>query len=531
LTARCGESVVHVDDIALTNAKQRAAFAQALQAKVPAADSEAIDAELLRLAAADGATAPAPAVGEELDVSRVHRPELFHTSDVSGLAVPVVTLTDGTPAARWHLYLSRRDGRREAGPLADAIDLPGGGRLWLHPTPADPPVSTPAAWSREARRAWLAGAPAPDPAALFRELCEVIAYYLEFPPESAKGTVATLALWVLLTYGYPAWPAVPYLYVGGPLSSGKSRLLDVLDRLAFRPLSSSNLTGPALFRTLHDRGGVLLYDEAERLRQSTPDVQELQSMLLAGNRRGGQATRLEAVGDTFRPEAFDVYGPKAMACIQGLPPALASRCIPVLMFRAGPDSPKPKRRLDAAPGRWQGLRDGLHALALDAGPAWLDLARRPDVCPGGIGGRDYELWQPLLALAAWVESCGASGLLALVQRHALASVAASKDDAVPEADEVLLEVAAEAVRDRRWLTSREVLERAKAKAPGVFKSWDHASTVTARLKSYGVRLGPKSNGRREYRWTARDLLRVQRHYGIDLGIDDASTPSTSLTAL
>ena len=33
---------------------------------------------------------------------------------------------------------------------------------------------------------------------------------------------------------------------------------------------------------------------------------------------------------------FDVYGPKALACIAGLPPALASRCIPVTMFSRGP---------------------------------------------------------------------------------------------------------------------------------------------------------------------------------------------------
>ena len=39
-----------------------------------------------------------------------------------------------------------------------------------------------------------------------------------------------------------------------------------------------------------------------------------------------------------------------------LPPALASRCIPVLMFRAGPDSVKPQRRIDEDPAGWQELR-------------------------------------------------------------------------------------------------------------------------------------------------------------------------------
>jgi hypothetical protein len=483
VTARRGDTVVYADDITPTDARQRSAFTKALREKVPEANPDAIDAELLHVAAADPPPPPTPAAGEELDVSRFHRPELFHTAEVSGLAVPVVTMTHGKPAGQWHLYLRWADGRRESRPLADSVELTSGGRLWLHPTPADPSVSTPAAWSRDARRVWLAGAPAPDPAALFRELCEAVAYYLEFPPDSAEGTVATLALWVMLTYGYPAWAAVPYLYVGGPMGSGKTRLFDVVAELAFRVLASSNMTGPALFRTLHDRGGVLLYDEAERLRQSTPEVQELLSMLLAGYKRGGKATRLEAVGDTYRTVAFDVFGPKAIACIQGLPPPLASRSIPVMMFRAGPGSPKPKLRVDADAGRWQRLRDDLHALALEAGPTWLELSRQTDVCPEGIGSRDYELWQPLLALAAWVESCGASGLLELVREHALATVAAGKDDAVPETDEVLLEVTAEAVRTGQRLTSREILDRAKEDAPGLFKTWEHARTVTARLKA------------------------------------------------
>src|SRR5262249_25192899 len=131
---------------------------------------------------------------------------------------------------------------------------------------------------------------------------------------------------------------------------------------------------------------------------------------------------LEPVGDTFRTVAFDVYGPKALACIVGLPPALASRCIPVMMFRAGPDSLKPNRRIDADLHGWQRLRDDQHALALAHGATWLDLAQRASVCPRGMNGRALELWQPLLALAGWIEGQGADGLLALVQEFAIAAV-------------------------------------------------------------------------------------------------------------
>ena len=175
------------------------------------------------------------------------------------------------------------------------------------------------------------------------------------------------------------------------------------------------------------------------------------------------------MGDSgFKTVSFDVFGPKALACIAGLPPALASRAIPVTMFRSPPGSEKPRRRIDADPAGWQGLRDDLHALAMEHGPTWLELPGRTDVCPT-MSGRDYELWQPLLALASWVESHGARGLLALLQEHALAVIDRGRDEAVPDADEVLLRVLAEAVRFGERPTPHDILAKAAEAEPVIFK--------------------------------------------------------------
>src|SRR4051812_6095213 len=120
----------------------------------------------------------------------------------------------------------------------------------------------------------------------------------------------------MLTYVYVAWDAVPYLYVGGPAGSGKTRVFELLSRLCFRPLVSSNLSAPALFRTLHDRGGTLLLDEAERLNEGAPDVAELRSILLAGYKRGGKASRLESSGDSFAMNEFAVFRPQGVGVHQ-----------------------------------------------------------------------------------------------------------------------------------------------------------------------------------------------------------------------
>lgn len=522
LTAKLGGDVIAVESLDLTKPKARAGFVGAVCDGRPGIDAQALGDELLRIAAElankpDAGTAADDL--QELDAGHIVRPERIITPELSALAVPTMTTRDGRPVGRWLQYLRWPDGRRERRALGDFIDVADDRRLWIHPTPAEPTPNTLAGWSAHGRAEWLRGATVPDPSDVFKRLCERVAHFIDLPQEPAPGIVATLAVWSMLTYGYAAWDAVPYLYVGGPLGSGKSRVFDILARVAFRPLGSSNMTAPAMFRTLHANGGTLLLDEAERLKQTqSPDVQEILSMLLAGYRRGGTATRLEAVGDTFKTVAFDVFGPKALACIAGLPPALASRAIAVTMFRAPPGSEKPRRRIDADAAGWQRLRDDLHSMALECGPVWLELAKRTDVCPR-MSGRDFELWQPLLALAWWIESHGARGLLELLQAHALQTIDDSRDDQTPDLDETLLRILADKRRESESPTPGEILKAAQEADGVTFKQW-RAKAVSNTLRRYGLRT-VKVRGRMVYsRVSMDDLRRIQTTYGVSLGIDE-----------
>ena len=524
LTARLGAEVLAVETLNVAKSKARAGFVEAVCSDRPGIDREALEAKLLTLAA-DVASKPAggeqpdPSGLPEVDASRIIRPERFITPDVSGLAVPTMTTLGDKVRGRWRVYLRWTDGKRERRALGPTLDLPDGGRLYVHPEPAEPTPNMRPGWSAAARKRWLEGELAPDPADVFKRVCERTAYFLDLPQRHAPGVTATLALWVILTYCYQAWPAVPYLYVGGPLESGKTRVFEILARLVFRALGSSSMTAASLFRTLHANGGTLLLDEAERLRDTRdPNVGEILSMLLAGYKAGGSAMRLEPVGESgFRTVSFDVFGPKALACIAGLPPALASRAIGITMFRAAPGSDKPRRRIDAAPGKWQTLRDELHALALEHGPIFLQLADRADVCPS-MSGRDFELWQPLLALASWVEDSGALGLLGLLQEHALETIDTGKDDQTPDHDETLLRLLAEAVRCGERPTPGELLDQAKENEPEGFKRWT-ARAVAEHLKRYRLTTN-KTDGRKRYaRATVEDFGRIQASYGIDLGIN------------
>jgi hypothetical protein len=517
ITVKASGDVVFVDTISLSNASARKKFADALSEQFPGIAREPIDAELLRLAASG--TTPSPSVDQlqEVDVRLVVRPELFHTTEVSGITIPVVFDVAGKLVSRWRMYLRWNDGRREAIDLPERVVLPGGSTLYIHPEPGEPPRSEPPGWSSDSRQVWLTGRAAPDPATTFQRVCKRIAHYLDFPPEIAPAATATLALWSMFSYVYPAWDAVPYLYIGGPTGSGKTRVLEILEQLVFRPTSTSNMTPACLFRTIHTRGGVLIYDEAEQLRQLTPEVAEKMSVLLAGYRKGGTATRLEPVGDSFRSTQFQVFGPKVLACIAGLPPILANRTIATTMFRSDSESPKPRRRVDTDLAEWESIRDDLHILALENGPTWISLAAWTDVVPAGIGGRAYQLWQPLLALGGWLQDRGADRLLELLRQHAVASVVAARDDAIPEADEVLLELLAEAVRACRPPTTADLLKLAKERDEVTFKTWG-PKAVTSRLKTYGILTPKKTNGERRYRdVTPEMLVRIGERYGIDLG--------------
>ena len=113
-----------------------------------------------------------------------------------------------------------------------------------------------------------------------------------------------------------------------------------------------------------------------------------------------------------------------------------------------------------------------------------------------------------------------------MQSHALASVSAAADDAVPEADEILLELLAEAVRDHRPPTSKELLDAAKVRDEATFKRWQ-TGWVTGRLKAYGIPTPRKSNGARRYRdVTPAQLREIGERYGIDLGFGGAESSST-----
>lgn len=140
-----------------------------------------------------------------------------------------------------------------------------------------------------------------------------------------------LVAWVKATWIQEKWSAVPYLLIKGPMSSGKTRLLEVLEPISYRGIFSSNMTCSALFRSLQLYLPTLFLDEVEIYRKE--EYSEVSHLLNAGYRRGQKAWRVENSDGIMRLRSYDVFGMKAMAGTEELVGTLQSRSIIIDMVK------------------------------------------------------------------------------------------------------------------------------------------------------------------------------------------------------
>lgn len=171
--------------------------------------------------------------------------------------------------------------------------------------------------------------------------------------------------------------------------------------------------------------------------------------------------------------------------------------------------------MDADPKLWADLRDDLHSLALGPiGQNAIELSRLEGVCL--LSNRNFELWQPIMALVAWLEESGATGLLATVQAHAAQAVEAASEDATPDIDETILHALADEIVNGRTPSPNEVL--AKAIEMDTFQRWT-PRTISNVLKRYGLTTTRHGSDGRRYRDVSMaDLRKIERTYFLDLGI-------------
>lgn len=142
-----------------------------------------------------------------------------------------------------------------------------------------------------------------------------------------------IAVWAVATHCANIFDCFPYLSVFSPVrESGKTTLLEVLERLTHRAWIGTAPTPAALFRMIPE-GGTILLDEVEFLnvKNGSESIQVILAIINSGHRRGTTIPRCD--GPKHKLMYFPVYGPKAFGVIGRLPDTLVSRSIVVNVQR------------------------------------------------------------------------------------------------------------------------------------------------------------------------------------------------------
>lgn len=228
-------------------------------------------------------------------------------------------------------------------------------------------------------------------------LDEVRSWFARFITVMKQGDLDVLTVWAAHTHMSTRLYSTPRLQIDSAVpESGKTTVLEHLERLTYRAVTASSLNSSALLaRLVGTDPRTLLLDEVDRTLDPKKDgVAELVAILNSGYKVGGQRPTLMPVkGGGWEANELSTFAPVAMAGNQpALPDDTRTRIIRVLLL---PD--------------WQGVAEESDWELIDAEASMLgarlarwaihaDVSERPQM-PPGCTSRFREKWQPLARVA------------------------------------------------------------------------------------------------------------------------------------
>lgn len=163
-------------------------------------------------------------------------------------------------------------------------------------------------------------------AELLRDIRAFIHYWLDVP--AYYENIASY--YVLLTWFYDAgYETIPYLRALGEFGSGKSRFLNTIGHICFRPMLFGGGDSEAtIYYTLETFKGTMIIDESDF--RDSDESALISKIINMGNNRRGSIKRLEAKpsGNGYKVRRFNVFGPKIFGAREGFgDQASDSRCL------------------------------------------------------------------------------------------------------------------------------------------------------------------------------------------------------------
>ncbi|MGE6407358.1 MULTISPECIES: DUF3631 domain-containing protein [unclassified Psychrobacter] len=280
--------------------------------------------------------------------------------------------------------------------------------------------------------------------------------------------VAT-TLWILMTWFIPASHILPIAWINAPeRRCGKSTLLTLMSRMSKRSLSTSNITGSALFRSIESYKPTLFIDEIDTF---INDNESIRGVLNAGHSRDNPYI-IRCVGDDNEPLLFNVFGAKAISGIGKIPSTLIDRSIPLTLRRKMRDETKKRVRdlpldvtsmIQSQLARWSD--DNLQVVK-DAKP----------VLPVTINDRAQDNWQILFKIAMilsddWLEKA----------HRACIEISGSDSDEPSSNEQLLSDIKTVfSLNQTNRLLSRDLLTELRRDPEMSWSTYNEGKTITLR---------------------------------------------------
>ncbi|OPY81800.1 MAG: hypothetical protein A4E65_00989 [Syntrophorhabdus sp. PtaU1.Bin153] len=237
-------------------------------------------------------------------------------------------------------------------------------------------------WNKQCLRAFVDNPTTPTN--VYLRIKQIVREYVEFQNDAQYGLVAA---WIIATYLSRCFHAVPFLNILGKKQSGKSRLLELLNRLCFNAIKTKGVSLASLADSVDGVRGTFLQDQAESL--SMEKYRELLGILADSYTAGGGKRRvIDFQNRERRIVEFETFGFKAFASTRDIDVDLKDRCITISMIRAEKEYPYPEAHF----ALWRELRDELYRLALTK---WQDVKAIYQEAGRNVKQRVRELWRPI----------------------------------------------------------------------------------------------------------------------------------------
>jgi putative DNA primase/helicase len=234
-----------------------------------------------------------------------------------------------------------------------------------------------------------------DGAKVLTELADVISAYVIMDAHQRDA----VALWAVFTHAHDLFVFAPLLIILSPTKRcGKTRLQEVLAKLAPRPQTMSGVSAAALARLVEEHRPTILIDEFDAAAKGDAEMAEsLRGQLNSSfNRSGAYVLKSVPVpGGGWDVRKFSTWAATCVAGIGQVPDTVADRSVVIRL----------ERKIHTQSVRRLRARDGgeLHDLARKVARFVADNEKRlradlPDV-PKELNDRARDAWEPLLSIA------------------------------------------------------------------------------------------------------------------------------------